>query len=39
MKCYEDLMWRGLIQDISSPELIDKLNEGRLITLNSFFVH
>ena len=30
MKCYEDLMWRGLIQDISSPELIDKLNEGGL---------
>ena len=26
MKCYEDLMWRGLIQDISSPDLIDKLN-------------
>ena len=30
MKCYEELMWRGLIQDISSPELIDKLNEGGL---------
>ena len=26
MNCYEDLMWRGLIQDISSPDLIDKLN-------------
>ena len=30
MKLYDDLMWRGLIQDISSPELIDKLNEGGL---------
>ena len=30
MKCYEDLMWRGLIQDISSPDLIEKLNEGGL---------
>ena len=27
MKCYDELMWRGLIQDISSPELIDKLNK------------
>ena len=30
MNCYEDLKWRGLIQDISSKELIDKLNEGGL---------
>ena len=30
MNCYEDLKWRGLIQDISSPELIDKLNNGGL---------
>ena len=30
MNCYEDLKWRGLIQDISSPELINKLNEGGL---------
>ncbi len=30
MNCYEDLKWRGLIQDISSPDLIDKLNEGGL---------
>ncbi len=30
MTVYEDLKWRGLIQDISSPELIDKLNEGGL---------
>ena len=30
MNLYEDLMWRGLIQDISSPELIEKLNEGNL---------
>ena len=26
MKLYEDLMWRGLIKDISSPELAEKLN-------------
>ena len=26
MKCFEDLKWRGLIKDISSPELEDKLN-------------
>ena len=30
MNLYEDLKWRGLIQDISSPELIDKLNEGNI---------
>ena len=30
MTFYEELVWRGLIQDISSPELIDKLNEGGL---------
>ena len=30
MKLYDDLMWRGLIQDISSPDLIEKLNEGNL---------
>ncbi|MBQ6686916.1 MAG: tyrosine--tRNA ligase [Bacilli bacterium] len=30
MNLYEDLKWRGLIQDISSPELIDKLNNGSL---------
>ena len=28
MTLYEDLKWRGLIQNISSPELIDKLNKG-----------
>lgn len=28
MTLYEELKWRELIQDISSPELIDKLNEG-----------
>ena len=28
MTVYEDLKWRGLIQDISSPELEKKLNEG-----------
>ena len=26
MNLYEELKWRGLIQDISSPDLIDKLN-------------
>lgn len=26
MKLYDELKWRGLIQDITSPELIDKLN-------------
>ena len=30
MTFYEELQWRGLVQDISSPELIDKLNEGGL---------
>ncbi len=28
MTLYEDLEWRGLIQEISSPDLIDKLNKG-----------
>ena len=26
MNCFEDLEWRGLVKDISSPNLIDKLN-------------
>ncbi len=30
MTVYEDLQWRGLVQDISDPELIAKLNEGGL---------
>lgn len=30
MTLFEDLEWRGLVQDISDPELIDKLNEGGL---------
>ena len=30
MTCYEDLKWRGLIQDISDDELIEKLNNGGL---------
>lgn len=30
MTLYEELKWRGLVQDISSPELIEKLNEGGL---------
>ncbi len=28
MKIYDELVWRGLIKDISSPELEDKLNAG-----------
>lgn len=28
MKLYDDLVWRGLIQEISSPDLIEKLNNG-----------
>ena len=30
MTLYEELKWRGLIQDISSPDLIEKLNKGGL---------
>ncbi len=30
MTLYEDLKWRGLIQDISDPKLVDKLNAGGL---------
>jgi len=28
MKLYDELVWRGLIKDVSSPELEKKLNEG-----------
>ncbi len=28
MTVFEDLKWRGLIKDISSPDLIEKLNKG-----------
>ena len=28
MKLYDELVWRGLIQEISSPNLIEKLNNG-----------
>ena len=34
MTFFEELQWRGLIQDISSPDLIEKLNEGGL----SFYI-
>ena len=38
MTLYEELKWRGLIQDISSPDLIDKLNnEGILKGLEYAF--
>ena len=30
MNLYEDLKWRGLVQDISDEELIDKLNNDKL---------
>lgn len=30
MNLYEDLVWRGLIKDISSPDLINKLNNEKL---------
>ena len=30
MKLYDELLWRGLVQEISSPDLIDKLNDGEL---------
>ncbi len=30
MKLYDELVWRGLIKDISSPELEKKINEGGL---------
>ena len=34
MNCFEDLEWRGLVQDVSSPELINKLNNESL----SFYI-
>lgn len=30
MTLFEELKWRGLIKDISSPELVDKINKGGL---------
>ena len=30
MTFYDELVWRGLVQDISSPDLIEKLNNGGL---------
>ena len=30
MTLFEDLEWRGLVQEISNPELIDKLNNEKL---------
>lgn len=30
MNCFEDLEWRGLIKDVSSPELRNKLNNEKL---------
>ena len=34
MTVFEDLKWRGLIKDISSPELEEKLNKGGM----SFYI-
>ena len=28
MTLYEDFKWRGLVKDVSSPELEEKLNNG-----------
>ena len=28
MKLYDELKWRGLIKDVTSPELEEKLNNG-----------
>ena len=28
MTLYEELVWRGLVQEVSSPDLVDKLNNG-----------
>ena len=28
MKIYDELVWRGLIKDVSSPEIEEKLNNG-----------
>ena len=30
MNCFEDLEWRGLIKDITSPDLKEKLNNGHV---------
>lgn len=30
MKLYDELKWRGLVKDVSSPELEEKLNNGKL---------
>ncbi len=30
MKLFDELKWRGLINDVSSPELEEKLNQGGL---------
>ncbi|MDD2203290.1 MAG: tyrosine--tRNA ligase [Bacilli bacterium] len=30
MKLYEELQWRGLVDNITSPDLIEKLNSGRI---------
>ena len=30
MKLFDELKWRGLINDVTSPDLEEKLNEGGL---------
>ena len=34
MKIYDELVWRGLIKDVSSPDLEEKLNNGELTSLD-----
>ena len=37
MTVFEDLKWRGLVQDISDEALIEKINKGK-IKLRIFFI-
>ena len=37
MTLYEELQWRGLIKDISSEDLIEKLNNEKPIVLGSYW--
>ena len=30
MKLYEELKWRGLIQDVSSPKVEEMINDGKV---------
>lgn len=35
MKLYDELKWRGLINDVTSPELEEKLNQGGLTFISA----